>query len=232
MNTLDRRGVIADRQRTGYHQAPWGVYPGGSAHDLRVPAGMASSLAADDADDEVFDLAVAPAGSHVLVWPSDGDLPVKGQVARTDEAGSAMLVVLEDRTERWVTSEQRWTLAELQPENDAPEQPPPPAPPRSEPLLPDDTPIIRGYEWNADGTLSGRVYGKRGFRDGEAITTSAVAPAQRHATYVITESGSAYLLGEARQDGRLQTDVRRSGRATVKESLLDAFAERGEQPVP
>ena len=89
-----------------------------------------------------------------------------------------------------------------------------------------------GFEWNADGTLSGRVYGKRGFRDGEAITTSAVAPAQRHATYVITESGSAYLLGEARQDGRLQTDVRRSGRATVKESLLDAFAERGEQPVP
>ncbi len=169
---------------------------------------MASSLAADDADDEVFDLAVAPAGSHVLVWPSDGDLPVKGQVARTDEAGSAMLVVLEDRTERWVTSEQRWTLAELQPESaDAPEPPPPPAPPRGEPLLPDDTPgepllpddtpIIRGYEWNADGTLSGRVYGKRGFRDGEAITTSAVAPAQRHATYVITESGSAYLLGEA-----------------------------------
>ena len=191
------------------------------------------ALAADDADDEVFDLAVAPAGSHVLVWPSDGDLPVKGQVARTDEAGGAMLVVLEDRTERWVTSEQRWTLAELQPEGaDAPEQPPPPAPPRGEPLLPDDTPIIRGYEWNADGTLSGRVYGKRGFRDGEAITTSAVAPAQRHATYVITESGSAYLLGEARQDGRLQTDVRRSGRATVKESLLDAFAERGEQPVP
>ena len=193
---------------------------------------MESSLAADDADDEVFDLAVAPAGSHVLVWPSDGDLPVKGQVARTDEAGGAMLVVLEDRTERWVTSEQRWTLAELQPEGaDAPEPPPPPAPPRgeldqapppapprSEPLLPDDTPIIRGYEWNADGTLSGRVYGKRGFRDGEAITTSAVAPAQRHATYVITESGSAYLLGEARQDGRLQTDVRRSGRATVTAS--------------
>ena len=165
---------------------------------MRVPAGMASSLAADDADDEVFDLAVAPAGSHVLVWPSDGDLPVKGQVTRTDEAGSTMLVVLEDRTERWVTSEQRWTLAELQPESaDAPEQAPPPAPPRGEPLLPDDTPIICGFEWNADGTLSGRVYGKRGFRDGEAITTSAVAPAQRHATYVITESGSAYLLGEA-----------------------------------
>ena len=37
---------------------------------------------------------------------------------------------------------------------------------------------------------------------------------------------------QARQDERLQADVRRSGRATVKESLLDAFAERGEQPVP
>ena len=182
-----------------------------------------------DADDEVFDLAVAPAGSHVLVWLSDGDLPVKGQVARTDEAGSAMLVTLEDRTERWVTSEQRWTLAELQPEN---EEAPPPAPARGElPLLADDTPIIRSFEWNADGTLSGRVYGKPGFRDGEAITTSAVDPAQRHATYVITESGSAYMLGEARQPDRQQADVRRSGRATVKESLLDAFTERGEQPV-
>ena len=95
-------------------------------------------------------------------------------------------------------------------------------------MLPDDTPIIRRYEWNVDGTLSGSVYGKPGFRDGEAITTSAVEPAQRHATYVITESGSAYILGEARQLG---ADVRRSGRATVKESLLDAFTERGEQPV-
>ena len=173
----------------------------------RVPAGMAG-----DAEDEVFDLAVAPAGSHVLVWPSDGDLPVKGQVARTDEAGSAMLVTLDDRTERWVTSEQRWTLAELQPES---EEAPPPAPAREPPLLADDTPIIRSYEWNADGTLSGRVYGKRGFREGEAITTSAVDPAQRHATYVITESGSAYMLGEARQPDRQQADVRRSGRAPV-----------------
>ena len=151
-----RRGVIADRQRDGVIRRHGGVYPGGSNTILRVAAGMASSLAGDDADDEVFDLAVAPAGSHVLVWPSDGDLPVKGQVARTDEAGSTMLVVLEDRTERWVTSEQRWTLAELQPESAAPEQAPPPAPPRGEPLLPDDpprgepllpddTPIIRGF---------------------------------------------------------------------------------------
>ena len=74
-------------------------------------------LPPEDAD-EVLDLAVAPAGSHVLVWIS-GDLPpVKGQVARTDEAGDAMLVVLEDGAERWVASDDRWALEELQP-NDA-----------------------------------------------------------------------------------------------------------------
>ena len=183
----------------------------------------------DDADDEVLDLAVAPAGSHILVWLSEDDPPpVKGQVARTDESGGSMLVTIEDGTERWVASDDRWTLAELLPDNDLSV--------REEALVgaiggsdavQDDTPIIRNYEWNGDGTLSGNVYGKPGFRDGEAITTSAVDPAQRHATYIITESGSAYILGEARQ----QADVRRSGRATVKESMLDAFAERGEQPV-
>ena len=108
----------------------------------RVPAGMAG-----DADDEVFDLAVAPAGSHVLVWPSDGDLPVKGQVARTDEAGSAMLVTLADRTERWVTSEQRWTLAELQPES---EEAPPPAPAPAPP----NAPAASGLELLSTAALS------------------------------------------------------------------------------
>lgn len=74
-------------------------------------------LPPEDAD-EVLDLAVAPAGSHVLVWISSDLPPVKGQVARTDEAGDAMLVVLEDGAERWVASDDRWALEELQP-NDA-----------------------------------------------------------------------------------------------------------------
>ena len=85
-------------------------------------------LPPEDAD-EVLDLAVAPAGSHVFIW-TDGDLhPVKGQVTRTDEAGDAMLVVLEDGAERWVASDDRWALGELQ-ADDAP------------PTLREETPIL------------------------------------------------------------------------------------------
>ena len=92
------------RSRGTFMPPPGAVYLGTDGGPFLPP---------EDAD-EVLDLAVAPAGSHVLVWIS-GDLPpVKGQVARTDEAGEAMLVVLEDGAERWVASDDRWALRELQ----------------------------------------------------------------------------------------------------------------------
>ena len=47
----------------------------------------------------------------------------------------------------------------------------------------------------ADGRLTGRVYGKAGFKDGTLITTSAVPKSQRTHTHVVTETGTAYLLG-------------------------------------
>ena len=46
-----------------------------------------------------------------------------------------------------------------------------------------------------DGTLSGNVYGKDGFRDGEPMTTSIVPPEGRFNDHIVTESGTVYRLG-------------------------------------
>ena len=83
-------------------------------------------------------------------------------------------------------------------------------------------PILHMWRWTADGAVSGHVYGKRGFRDGELMTTSVVPPEGRFDTYVITGSGSAYRLGERAGGG---SKTRRSSRAVGKESLLDAFGD-------
>ena len=63
------------------------------------------------------------------------------------------------------------------------------------PLSPQN-PILQQWEWNADGSLSGRVYGKSGFREGENMNTLVVPPENRFDGYVITGSGSIYRLGE------------------------------------
>eukprot|EP00966_Prymnesium_polylepis_P042243 981339-Prymnesium_polylepis.1 len=44
--------------------------------------------------------------------------------------------------------------------------------------------VLEQWRWNADGTLSGHVFGKRGFRPGELITTSFVPEGARHDTHV------------------------------------------------
>ena len=56
-------------------------------------------------------------------------------------------------------------------------------------------PTLCDWHWMADGKLSGHVYGKAGFKDGTLITTSVVPRSQRTHTYVVTETGTAYLLG-------------------------------------
>ena len=55
---------------------------------------------------------------------------------------------------------------------------------------------FRRWEWNSDGSLAGRVYGKKGYKEGEAMNTSIVPEETRYATYVVTGSGSIYRLGE------------------------------------
>ena len=80
---------------------------------------------------------------------------------------------------------------------ESPKSPKPPEPP--EPPEPSDLhkhPILHQWEFNADGSVSGRVYGKKGFKDGDAMDTSIVPEGNRFSTYVITQSGSIYRLGE------------------------------------
>ena len=52
------------------------------------------------------------------------------------------------------------------------------------------------WEFNADGSASGRVYGKKGFKDGDAADTSIVPEGSRFSTYVITQLGPIDRLGE------------------------------------
>ena len=59
-------------------------------------------------------------------------------------------------------------------------------------------PRLEGWQWRADGSLEGFVYGKPGYREGEPMTTSEVPEAQRFAGHVVTASGSTYVLGAPR----------------------------------
>jgi len=56
--------------------------------------------------------------------------------------------------------------------------------------------ILQQWEYNNDGSLSGRVYGKKGFREGENMSTSIVPKDNRYGHYVMTTSGTLYRLGE------------------------------------
>ena len=54
--------------------------------------------------------------------------------------------------------------------------------------------VLSEWEWTSDGRLTGRVHGKRNYKDGTRITTSVVARHQRFHTHAVTESGTVYLL--------------------------------------
>ena len=62
------------------------------------------------------------------------------------------------------------------------------------------------WEFNSDGSVSGRVYGKKGFKPGENMSTSIVPKNQRFDHYVVTTSGTLYRLGSR----KLQLSVRNS----------------------
>merc|ERR1711871_1473542 len=64
-----------------------------------------------------------------------------------------------------------------------------------EPLDLDKNPILQQWNWNSDGSLSGQVYGKEGYEDGDTMETSFVPKDTRYKTYVVTASGSTYRLG-------------------------------------
>ena len=68
------------------------------------------------------------------------------------------------------------------------------AEPNPSPIAVERPPTLGGHERNEDGSLTGFVFGSKAFRDGESITTSAIAEACDGGR-VVTESGSEYLLG-------------------------------------
>ena len=56
-------------------------------------------------------------------------------------------------------------------------------------------PLLCDWSYTSEGKLTGRVFGKRGYKDGTIMTTSAVSRANRFQTHATTESGTVYLLG-------------------------------------
>mmetsp|Transcript_559 Transcript_559/g.1645 ORF Transcript_559/g.1645 Transcript_559/m.1645 type:complete len:111 (+) Transcript_559:377-709(+) len=83
-----------------------------------------------------------------------------------------------------------------------------------------DLPVLQMWNWNCNGTISGHVYGRVGFTEGELMTTSTVrtSSADVHdqqgsreyvrkdstrvlaaeACTIVTRSGTKYLLGTPR----------------------------------
>ena len=161
-----------------------------------VEDGVVYAAAMSD-DDEVVD-AVANTGNscHSLDAPNsdNGVLHVKAMAEEDDEE--------EDESSALASNEPPLNV------QDAPN---------------DDWPLLDRWRWTPDGAVCGYVHGKEGFRDGELMTTSIVNPEGRFPTYIITDSGSAYRLGEQASGSG---GMRRSSRAAVgKDSLLDAFAD-------
>ena len=161
-----------------------------------VEDGVVYAAAMSD-DDEVVD-AVANTGDscHSLDAPisDNGVLHVKAMAEEDDEE--------EDKSSALASNEPPLNV------QDAPN---------------DDWPLLERWRWTPDGAVCGYVHGKEGFRDGELMTTSVVNPEGRFPTYIITDSGSAYRLGEQASGSG---GMRRSSRAAVgKDSLLDAFAD-------
>ncbi|KOO34516.1 hypothetical protein Ctob_009561, partial [Chrysochromulina tobinii] len=199
--------------------------------------------AAAESDDEVVDASNLEglAGARVRVERSGSHC--LGTVRSVSPGGSRMLVCCDaDATEVWVGAEDAWDLDVSTP---AAEQPAASAATAdavaSQAAALERAPILENWKWTADGALCGHVYGKPGFREGELMTTSTVPPEGRFETHVVTESGNVYRLGMAAEaapvgagaiseagsggGGTAGGGMRRSSRATGKESVLDAFAD-------
>ena len=55
---------------------------------------------------------------------------------------------------------------------------------------------LEDWKWTASGALIGAVYGRKGYKDGEVMTTSVVPPCGRYEGHVTTSTGTTYLLGQ------------------------------------
>ena len=128
----------------------------------------------EDDDDEIIELALAPVGTRVAL-----DAGEQGVVRSISPDGTRMLVHLDGEgadKEVWVGSDDPWTLCnELDFPLTASQQPPEVErgeQDEEEAIDDDEAPMIENWRWTPDGALTGHVYGKAGYRDGEQMTTS------------------------------------------------------------
>ena len=81
------------------------------------------------------------------------------------------------------------------------------------------SPILEQWEWcSLCNGVSGLVYGKPGFPDGEWIRTSEIPKEGRFSTHVVTKSGSMYMLGTPKA---AQADDHNARVARVAEAKLE-----------
>jgi hypothetical protein len=83
---------------------------------------------------------------------------------------------------------------------------------------------LEDWKWTASGALIGAVYGRKGYKDGEVMTTSVVPPCGRYEGHVTTSTGTTYLLGqpaaaEGEAAGRLASVATRTGAKRKKMDL-------------
>jgi hypothetical protein len=57
-----------------------------------------------------------------------------------------------------------------------------------------EPPTLKRWRQNRDGTITGLIYGSKGFKDGTRITTSPVPRGAKKGTVVKTGGGSRYSL--------------------------------------
>ena len=88
-------------------------------------------------------------------------------------------------------------------------------------------PLLQQWGWTRDGALSGYVFGREGFRQGELMTTSTIVaagdpptPLHSHPTLcegdaAVTKSGSTSVPFETLQRERLRRERRRRNQRAV-----------------
>ena len=136
-------------------------------------------------DDEVIEMAIAPVGAAVRLAGSGRC----GTVGSISPGGTRMRVTFGDGEEQWLGIDDGWELAELStmgPLDDASatiDEAGEEAEEAAGSLA--EAPVLEMWRWTSNYAICGYVYGKRGYRDGELMTTSIVPPEGRFDDHVV-----------------------------------------------
>ena len=138
-----------------------------------------------------------------LLWDTQGKPGwYSATVAQFCEADQRHYVAYDDGTQTWhhlddeTDAEQlQWHQPRTRYEAAAQELPTPTAASNSGDVSAWLPPLLCDWSYTSEGKLTGRVFGKRGYKDGTMMTTSVVSRAKRFQTHATTESGTIYLLG-------------------------------------